>query len=121
MAHLKNKSIPFENIDVESLDLKTLTAIKIKIEALIKLRQIQHKNEFKQKLDKKASSLGIDLKEYFETPFHAQKQPYKAKLKAKYEYQGVKWSGRGRCPKIFQLYFDNGGKKADLLIDKQDK
>jgi DNA-binding protein H-NS len=121
MAPQKNKPIPFEDVDIEALDLKTLIAIRIKVEALIKQRQTQHKKNFKQKINKKASSLGIDLKEYFETPFPTTKKPYKSKLKAKYEYQGVKWSGRGRCPNIFQLYFDNGGKKEDLLIDKKDK
>ncbi|WP_210396632.1 H-NS family nucleoid-associated regulatory protein [Motiliproteus sediminis] len=49
------------------------------------------------------------------------KSATKGSVKPKYQIEGVdgnivQWTGRGRTPKVFQEYFDNGGSKEDCLI-----
>jgi DNA-binding protein H-NS len=68
------------------------------------------KQNLKQNLQMKASNLGIDLSHYFNDSSLSFKKPA-TRVKKKYAYKGVKWSGRGRCPKVFQQFFNNGGKK----------
>ncbi len=112
-----NKAMITDTLDFESLEIAQLSAIKQRIESLIKQKQNQAKQDIKHRLHLKASDLGIDLSDFFERPFSSSKKPRSSKVKPKYEYKGVKWSGRGRHPNIYQQYFDNGGKKEDLLID----
>ena len=45
----------------------------------------------------------------------------KGTVKPKYQIEGadgkvLQWTGRGRTPKLFQEYFDQGGSKEDCLI-----
>ncbi len=118
MRHPNNKAIITDTLDFESLEIAQLTAIKRKLESVIKQKQNQAKQEIEQRLHRKASDLGIDLREFFERPFSSSKKPRPSKVKPKYEYEGVKWSGRGRHPNIYQQYFDAGGTKEDLLIER---
>jgi DNA-binding protein H-NS len=118
MQQQKNRSIKVEKIDFESLDIKTLIAIKQNLDSLIKRKQNQFKQDFKQKLQVKASDLGIDLAKFFDSSFPSKKKSA-SQPKKKYEYKGVQWSGRGRCPNIYKQFFENGGKKTDLLIENR--
>jgi DNA-binding protein H-NS len=118
MQQPRNKIGNVDKIEFEALELETLIAIKQRLEILIKQRQTQFKHEFKLRLNRKATSLGLNLTDYFEGNFPSTKKTSGPKVKPKYEYKGVKWSGRGRCPNIFQQFFNAGGKKEDLLIDK---
>ncbi|MBF0193147.1 MAG: H-NS histone family protein [Magnetococcales bacterium] len=118
MQHLKTKIGNVNHEELEALELDTLIAIKKKLEVLIKQRQTQYKQDYKLRLNRKANNLGLNLSDFFEGTFPSTKKPSSPKVKPKYEYKGVKWSGRGRCPNIYQQFFNNGGKKEDLLIDK---
>jgi DNA-binding protein H-NS len=118
MQHPRNKIGNVDKIEFEALELETLIAIKQRLEVLIKQRQTQFKHDFKLRLNRKANNLGLNLTDYFEGSFPSTKKTSGSKVKPKYEYKGVKWSGRGRCPNIFQQFFNKGGKKEDLLIDK---
>jgi DNA-binding protein H-NS len=119
MQRRNNKADEIDTLDLESLEIAQLIAIKQKIESLIKQKQNQSKQDLQQKLDLRASDLGIDLNSFFKRPFSSPKKPRYPKVKPKYEYKGVKWSGRGRHPNIYKQFFENGGKKEDILIDKQ--
>ncbi|MBF0380088.1 MAG: H-NS histone family protein [Magnetococcales bacterium] len=118
MAKPSNKSLKIDNIGFEQLDIDTLILYKQKVEIIIRHKQNKQKQELKKRLQTKAAKLGIDLKQYFTESSLALKKP-QSTVRKKYIYKGIKWSGRGRCPKVFQQYFISGGNKADLLIEKQ--
>ncbi|MBF0380329.1 MAG: H-NS histone family protein [Magnetococcales bacterium] len=118
MQQPKNRIGNVDKIEFEALELETLIAIKQRLDIIIKQRQSQYKHDFKLRLNRKANNLGLNLTDYFEGTFPTSKKSASSKVKPKYEYRGVKWSGRGRCPNIFQQFFNQGGKKEDLLIEK---
>jgi DNA-binding protein H-NS len=119
MLRRNNKDDEIDTLDFEALEVAQLTAIKQRIVSIIKQKQDKAKQDIEHRLHLKASNLGINLSEFFERPFASSNKQRTTQVKPKYEYKGVKWSGRGRHPNIYQQYFENGGKKEDLLIENK--
>jgi DNA-binding protein H-NS len=119
MTHQEHNIYSLNQLDLDSLDVDILIAFKRKLDATIKQKNSQAKLQLKKKLQVKASRLGINLTNYFEDTFPSKKNTETTSTQKIYEYKGVQWSGRGRHPKVFEQYFQNGGEKSDLLINKQ--
>ncbi len=64
---------------------------------------------------------GIELSELVQSLEGTSGSKKKGSVKPKYQVQDAdgkmhKWTGRGRTPKVFQQYFDQGGTKEECLI-----
>lgn len=70
---------------------------------------------------KQMAEKGVDLNDLLAVLDVAATPKTKSTVKPKYQIddgQGnvLQWTGRGRTPKLFQAYFDQGGSKEDCLI-----
>ncbi len=85
---------------------------------------MEEQKEKREKLDaikREMESAGIDISELLQS-MESVAPKKKGTVKPKYQLrdaEGVvhKWTGRGRTPKVFQEYFNQGGSKEDCLID----
>ncbi|MFT6916427.1 MAG: DNA-binding protein H-NS [Motiliproteus sp.] len=70
---------------------------------------------------KQMAEKGVDLNDLLAMLDTASATKTKSTVKPKYQIKDGKggvlqWTGRGRTPKLFQAYFDQGGSKEDCLI-----
>ena len=82
----------------------------------------RERNEKLAALKKQIAESGFDLNELVQSMEpSATPKKVRASVKPKYEIKDTdgnvhQWTGRGRTPKVFQSYFDQGGSKEDCLI-----
>ncbi len=74
-----------------------------------------------ESLKKEILSSGIDLADLVESFEGAAPTKKKGSVKPKYEIKDAngelhQWTGRGRTPKVFQEFFNQGGTKEQCLI-----
>lgn len=72
-------------------------------------------------IKKQMADSGIDLNDLLATLEVSSAAKPKSVVKPKYQIDDgeggmLQWTGRGRTPKLFQAYFDQGGNKDDCLI-----
>ena len=72
-------------------------------------------------IKKQMSESGLDLNDLLASLEGTSAAKPKGSVKPKYEITDDEgnvhqWTGRGRTPKVFQHYFDQGGSKEDCLI-----
>ncbi|MEH6470753.1 MAG: H-NS histone family protein [Halopseudomonas sp.] len=72
-------------------------------------------------IKKQMADNGVDLNDLLATLEAAPAAKPKGTVKPKYQIEDgegniLQWTGRGRTPKLFQQYFDQGGSKEDCLI-----
>ncbi len=73
-------------------------------------------------IKKQMADSGVDLNDLLSTQEVAPTAKPKSAVKPKFQIDDgeggmLQWTGRGRTPKLFQAYFDQGGSKEDCLID----
>tara|TARA_R110001583_G_scaffold41238_4_gene131292 strand:+ start:758 stop:1159 length:402 start_codon:yes stop_codon:yes gene_type:complete len=73
-------------------------------------------------IKKQMADSGVDLNDLLAALEVSPAAKPKGSVKAKYQIEDgqggmLQWTGRGRTPKLFQAYFDQGGSKEDCLID----
>ncbi len=72
-------------------------------------------------IKKQMADSGIDMNDLLEVLEATTAAKPKGTVKPKYQIEDadgnlLQWTGRGRTPKLFQEYFDQGGSKEDCLI-----
>lgn len=72
-------------------------------------------------IKKQMAESGVDLNDLLATLEVAPTVKSKVAVMPKYQIKDgdgniLQWTGRGRTPKLFQAYFDQGGSKEDCLI-----
>lgn len=72
-------------------------------------------------IKKQMADSGVDLNDLLQVLEASSASKPKGTVKPKYQIEGpdgkvLQWTGRGRTPKLFQEYFDQGGSKEDCLI-----
>lgn len=73
-------------------------------------------------IKQKMAESGVDLSDLLSALEGSGAAKPKGTVKPKYQIKDadgslVQWTGRGRTPKVFQQFFDQGGSKEDCLID----
>ena len=116
----------------KELSFSELEKLSENLAALIEERQAEEEAaaaEMAQKqanidaIKKQMAESGLDLSDLLaalDSDGGAKSKP-KGSVKPKYQIKDadgnlVQWTGRGRTPKVFQAYFDQGGSKEDCLI-----
>ncbi len=108
--------------DMEKLSENLLEMIEErKSEEAARLVEQKEKLERLESLKKEILDSGIELSELIDSLEGGAAPKKKGSVKPKYEIrdaEGVlhQWTGRGRTPKVFQAYFDQGGTKEKCLI-----
>lgn len=72
-------------------------------------------------IKKQMADSGVDLNDLLAVLEATPSAKPKGTVKPKYQIEDadgnvLQWTGRGRTPKLFQQYFDQGGSKEDCLI-----
>lgn len=96
-----------KNTDLASLSLDKLHAMRDEIDALIKQKTAEAREELRNKFAAEASRLGFDPKEIFAKA----KKPVAVKYQ---DSEGNTWTGRGHRPKVWANMTDKDLEK--LLV-----
>ena len=98
-------------INLDKLDLDGLLELQKDVEARIRGKQREYRNEIKSQirdLMAKADLTAADL--------DARSSPGAAKVKYRSADGSLTWSGRGRKPKWVTAHLEKGGKIEDLSV-----
>ncbi|WP_207063734.1 H-NS family nucleoid-associated regulatory protein [Motiliproteus sp. SC1-56] len=93
-----------------------------KEEEAARLEEEREKREKLEQIKREMAESGIDIGELMESlEGAAPKKRTKGTVKPKYQITDSEgkvhqWTGRGRTPKVFQKFFDEGGSKEECLI-----
>ena len=92
-----------------------------KAEEAERLEEQKEKLEKLESLKRQIVESGIELSDLVDSLEGSLTPKKKGTVKPKYEIQDAdgnvhQWTGRGRTPKLFQEFFDQGGSKEDCLI-----
>ncbi|WP_421864768.1 H-NS family nucleoid-associated regulatory protein [Motiliproteus sp.] len=84
--------------------------------------QLAEKQASIDAIKKQMAESGLDLSDLLGALEAGAAAKPKGTVKPKYQITDDEgnvhqWTGRGRTPKVFQQFFDNGGSKEDCLID----
>lgn len=115
------KELELADMEKLAVTLAELIAEREEEEAA-QLAEQRERNEKLAALKKQIAESGFDLEELVQS-LEPSAAPKKARGAVQPKYQITdaegtvhKWTGRGRTPKVFQVYFDQGGSKDDCLI-----
>ncbi|MFT6916622.1 MAG: DNA-binding protein H-NS [Motiliproteus sp.] len=112
------------------LSMDELHKLLANVEATIEERTVADAERFEADKERQQSiaevrkamaAAGISVDELQGALGNVKPKKEKAVVAPKYQIQDtdgnmVQWTGRGRTPKVFQAYFDNGGSKENCLI-----
>ena len=108
--------------DMEKLAENLLEMIEVRKSEQAAVEEAQkEKLEKIEALKSQILASGLDLSDLVGSLSTEKAVKKKGSVKAKYEIQDAdgklhQWTGRGRTPKVFQAFIDQGGSKEDCLI-----
>lgn len=91
-------------------------------EEVARQEEEKEKREKLEAIKRDMAESGIDIGELMQSLEGAAPKKKKGTVKPKYQITDSEgkvhqWTGRGRTPKVFQEYFDQGGTREESLID----
>ena len=102
-------------MDIDSLSLSELKALRSKVDRAIATYEERKKKEALAELDDMARKMGYSLAELMSLTGKKMRKPVAAKY-ANPEDAAETWTGRGRKPKWVVAALENGKSLADLEI-----
>lgn len=102
-------------MNLESMSLKELKELQLKVEKAISSYENRKKQEALEELEKKAKTLGFSLSELVGGSVARKRKPAKIKY-ANPANAAEKWTGRGRKPRWVEAALKSGKSLDDLLV-----
>jgi DNA-binding protein H-NS len=103
------------NAQIQALTLKEAVKLRASLDTHIGELQEAQKAEVLEKVNKMLDEVGLTTSD-LKPPKKARRKSSGKPIPPKYELEGTTWTGRGRKPKVFQKFVDEGGNLEELEI-----